>query len=307
MAMNPMQRKANNSFLLGIFVTLLFTGVIIAILFMQMSKMKSAENQRLAQLKTVYVASSDIESGNVMNVQMLKQVDADAAVVPADAITTKDINDESEENKTIAKIAIKSGTIVTAEMLSESENPTTDDLRTQEYGVIVIPTQIKTGDYVDVRLRLPNGQDYIVVSKKEVTIPQIDGVDSETMIHMDLKEDETLTISNAIVEAFMMRGSYLYATTYVEAGLQAQATPTYVPNAEVQALVYKNPNIVNEAKNSLIKRYNENVEVRQNYINSEINKTEPDEIKSQVEENVQREIEAVQTERAKYLNALSLE
>ena len=32
MAMNPMQRKANNSFLLGIVITLLITGTIIGFL-----------------------------------------------------------------------------------------------------------------------------------------------------------------------------------------------------------------------------------------------------------------------------------
>lgn len=307
MAMNPMQRKANNSFLLGIFVTLLLTGVIIAILFMQLSKLKTAENERLAQLKTAYVANADIESGNVMNVEMLKQVDADASVVPADAITTKTINDESEENKTIAKIDIKAGTIITEAMLAESDNPLTDDLRTQEYGVVMLPTQIKDGDYIDVRLRLPNGQDLIVISKKEVTIPKIDGVDSETMIHVNLKEDEILAMSNSIVEAYIMKGAYLYATTYVEAGIQTQAIPTYVPNAEVQALVYKDPNIVNEAKNALIKRYNENVDTRQNYINNELKKVDEEATKTQIEQGVQAEGDAAKTERAKYLNALSLQ
>ena len=35
MAMNPMQRKANNYLLIGVLVTLLITGSIIAILVMQ--------------------------------------------------------------------------------------------------------------------------------------------------------------------------------------------------------------------------------------------------------------------------------
>ena len=36
MATNPMQRKARNSFLLGMLVMLLITGIVIAILFMQL-------------------------------------------------------------------------------------------------------------------------------------------------------------------------------------------------------------------------------------------------------------------------------
>ena len=37
MATNPMQRKARNSFLLGILVTLIISGIIIAFLFIQLN------------------------------------------------------------------------------------------------------------------------------------------------------------------------------------------------------------------------------------------------------------------------------
>ena len=40
MAMNPMQRKANNYLLIGIFGTLLVTGAIIVFLFMQINTLK---------------------------------------------------------------------------------------------------------------------------------------------------------------------------------------------------------------------------------------------------------------------------
>ena len=41
------------------------------------------------------------------------------------------------------------------------------DVRTQEYNMITLLSQLQTGDFVDIRLRLPSGQDYIVVSKKQ--------------------------------------------------------------------------------------------------------------------------------------------
>ena len=40
MATNPMQRKARNSFLLGIIVTLIITGVVIALLMLQLKNYK---------------------------------------------------------------------------------------------------------------------------------------------------------------------------------------------------------------------------------------------------------------------------
>lgn len=53
-------------------------------------------------------------------------------------------------------------------MVQESDDKTTADIRKQEYNTIILPTQIQSGDYIDVRLRLSNGVDYIVVSKKKL-------------------------------------------------------------------------------------------------------------------------------------------
>ena len=46
MATNPMQRKARNSFLLGVVLTLLITGIIIAFLFIQLKNYKEKVHQQ---------------------------------------------------------------------------------------------------------------------------------------------------------------------------------------------------------------------------------------------------------------------
>lgn len=51
MAINPMQRKAQNSFLLGILVTLLITGLIIGFLVLQLTKLTKAQKEAEAALK----------------------------------------------------------------------------------------------------------------------------------------------------------------------------------------------------------------------------------------------------------------
>ena len=48
MAKNPMQRKAQNSFLLGMLITLLITGIIIAFLILQLTKL--TKDQKKAEL-----------------------------------------------------------------------------------------------------------------------------------------------------------------------------------------------------------------------------------------------------------------
>ena len=61
MAVNPMQRKANNSFLLGILITLLITGVIIAILLLQLSKLNKQIKTETASRVYGYMVTSDVK------------------------------------------------------------------------------------------------------------------------------------------------------------------------------------------------------------------------------------------------------
>ena len=63
---------------------------------------------------------------------------------------------------------------------------------------------------------LPNGQDFIVVSKKEVTIPVVGGTDSSDTLNVNLSEDEILHMSSAIVDAASLNGAKLYATKYTD-------------------------------------------------------------------------------------------
>ena len=55
MASNPMQRKSRNSFLLGIIVTLLITGVVIAFLFLQLKQKSDQIKEAEAAQRKVYI------------------------------------------------------------------------------------------------------------------------------------------------------------------------------------------------------------------------------------------------------------
>ena len=167
-----------------------------------------------------------------------------------------------------------------------------------------LESQIAQDDYIDVRLRLPNGLDYIVVSKKRVEIPQINGVDSENTIWIKLTEDETLAMSNAIVEAYKLEGAVLYTAKYVEPGTQEKATPTYIPSAEVVNLVTQNPNVVQEAKTAMYNRYQQFTSNRNN-INSQLSAVDEDEAKSRVTSGTTTEVTTAQDQRKSYLDALA--
>ena len=299
MATNPMQKKARNSFVLGILVTVVVMGLIVALLLMQLVKLKEEEEKRQSRQVNVYALNTDVKSGDTIDTSMLKKVTTEASASPKNAANLGVITE-----KTIAKIDLTAGTIITEPMLTESDNILTSDVRVQEYNMLKLATQITSNDYIDIRLRMPSGLDYIVASKKRVEVPQIDGVESLNTIWVKLTEDETLAMSNAIVEAYKMEGAILYTTKYVEPGTQEKATPTYVPSAETVNLITQNPNVVEEAKQAMYKRYNDFTSIRNN-INAEVSNVEYDDAIDNVNTGVTEEVTKAQEQRQSYLDALA--
>ena len=365
MATNPMQRKARNSFLLGMLVMLLISGIIIALLFMQLMSKIQEENEELSNSVKAYVLNQNVKSGQVITTDMLTLQTVNRTLVPSNAtsdislienyalqdkegndIYTKYItNDEGEQegvlyitidgneyrveqeeqtencfitrnnNKEylelnsvplVAKVNMNANTLITTELLSKGDNVVQDDVRKQEYNMVVLPIDLTTGDYIDIRLMLPSGQDYIVVSKKEVEIPSIGGVDSEDTIWVNLSEDEILHMSCAIIDAYQINGAKLYATKYTEPGMQAAATPTYPINESTSRLLENDPNILERAMQELSARYRDNnsATLRNEYINSAIN-AQADQTQTNIQTNMQESITNSQNSRKEYLDSLS--
>ena len=357
MATNPMQRKARNSFLLGMLVMLLISGIIIALLFIQlMNKMKEDQEELKASVKA-YTLNQDVKSGQVITTDMLTLQTVNKNLVPSNdtsdisvienyALQDKEGNDiytkyrnnepslyitkdnteyqvkqedtgnyyiEKNGNKEylelnsvplVAKVDMNKNTLITTELISKSDNIVQDDVRRQEYNMIVLPADLTTGDYIDIRLMLPSGQDYIVVSKKEVEIPNIGGVDSSDTIWVNLSEDETLHLSCAIVDAFKINGAKLYATKYTEAGMQEAAKVTYVMTQEATKLLENDPNILERAMNEIRSRYNSTATLRNDYINKEI-ENQGDQAQTNYQTNMSDSVTNSKNTRKEYLDSLS--
>lgn len=298
MAMNPMQRKANNSFLLGVVITILITGAIIAFLIFQLANLNKEMEESQANKVYGYVVIGTIKSGTEITAANLRAVEMNIDGSTSTIYSSQ--NGMPFPTGLKAKVDLNPGTIVTSDITYEDE-ALGNDVRSQEYNVIQLTSQLQTGDYIDVRLRTPDGRDLIVISHKEVTIPTILGVDSTNCIWMDLTEEETLLMSCAIVESYQMNGAKLYTAKYVEPGIQNAATPTYEPNDETITLINNDPNIVQEAKNELITRYNANRDTIRPGIDSA---TGHEDAQDNVVEKTEEEITSLQEERELYIESL---
>ena len=290
MGANPMQKMKRNSILMGLIIGLVIGLILCVIVYWFLTSGASTGLTTTGDTVTVCILNKTVKSGSEITASdiITKKVSKDAA--PADA-TTGVING-------VAKIDLYAGTVLGASMLNTTNDVLTADLREQEYNMITLPSNLTTGDFIDIRLQLPNGGDYIVISKKQVV-----NCNSST-VWLKMKEDEILTMSNAIVEYYIMAGSKLYATKYTDPGTQTASIPTYCPNAEVVALISGNKNITSQITDGE-GRFSEALKsLRNSVINKELNNYSDTRLEN-IEQNIQEEIKSLKESREAYFGTLN--
>lgn len=300
MAMNPMQRRARNSFLTGMLVTLIVMAIVVVLLLYRINQLNEDKERMLSLQSKYYVVAEDIKSGDQITTDNIKQEVVQSTISKDENLTEEDfyeVDDEGNEFliEYVSKLDLPAGTIITKNMVTEVGNELTSDQRIQEYNMIVLPTQLVDGDYIDIRFSLPSGADFIVLSKKKVLQCNTD------TIWIKMREEEILTLNNAIVEAYQAAGSKLYATTYVEAGMQESSIPTYPVNQAVMSLIERNPNILQEARNALVNRYNTQAqgESRINQIDSAVIQNS-----EAIQQGIQTEVTTMKSAREQFITEL---
>lgn len=258
MAMNPMQRKARNSFLFGFLIAIIVSAIIVGLLFVKIKGLnqeieKMREKERIA-MKDVYTVTQEVKAGE--SVRYLTTMTVAAEKAPANAITDDNLDDYAETNQKgeiltdssgnisyqmKAKVAITPNTIMTTDMVEKSSEAGT--YRMVECNMISLPSKLVTGDYIDVRLACPDGPDFIVLSKVKIE-------DSNaSTIWLKLSEGQLMLLGSATLESYIIEGTKLYATQYANEA-QAALNVTYVPNANAKNMIAAN-SLTNEDKEIL--------------------------------------------------------
>lgn len=203
-----------------------------------------AANQRF-----VYEAVVDIEAGTYVTEEMLLY----KKVYTGQSSNT--FIDKDDLGK-VALISIPRGAYVQKSMVQD-EN-VRDDVREVDYSCIQLSSHVNTNDTIDIRIVYPNGENYIVLSKKVVKECSEDKV----LCYLWLTEEEILSMSSAIVDAYLYSGAYLYSTKYIESTLQEASIVNYQPSLASQELIQNNPNIVEVAAKALSKTLRKELENR---------------------------------------------
>ncbi|ANF95714.1 SAF domain-containing protein [Paenibacillus bovis] len=182
----------------------------------------------------IVVTTAELKAGDQIQKQNISVAFVSKQGAPANAVT-----DPSQLIGKIVKINIGKATPLTSSMVY-AEEATPRDLRSKEYTVVQLPTKLQQGDFVDVRIGFPNGNDYIVLSKKKVE--DLAG----TTVWYNINESEILAMSSAIVDAYL-QGARLYAISYADPYMQDKAIPNYPANRDVINLIQSDPNVLEKA------------------------------------------------------------
>lgn len=295
MATNPIQKERNNAIILGAVIGLIIGAVLTLLVGMIINPdiLSISGTSKDAKVE-VSVLNKDIKSGNEITSNDVSIIKVQESMVSTDYVVNGTIKTGST-----AKVNLAAGTVLAKSMINEPTETVKNDVRQQEYNMISLPTALKNNDFVDIRLLLPSGQDFIVIAKKRVVNC------NDTTIWMNLDEEETLAMSNAIVEHYIMLGSKLYATRYTDAGLQNQTTVTYTPNQAVTLLISGNANIPADKKSNGQGRYIQALkDLRNSTINSELNKYDETGLKN-LETKIEEEIKNLKEARSLYFSNLN--
>lgn len=131
------------------------------------------------------------------------------ALVPVVVKTESDffVPDKSDLLGKHLSAETKAGIMITDSMVYEA-GAQTGSIRTYLYDYIVLPEGITAQDQFDIRIRFPDGEDYIVATGKRVESM----VDTGAFIHAT--EEENIMLSSAWADAAVYEGTKIYASLY---------------------------------------------------------------------------------------------
>lgn len=173
--------------------------------------------------------------------QIIGETAIQPITVPSSLVGEAYITNMSQIVGKYCKVNIVPGTPITSDLLMTELYD--DTLRDVDISVNSWVVGMRVGDYVDLNITFPYGEDYIVLPRKRV---QYIG---DKTIKMYLTEEEWHTYQSALVDYYLhaSEGARLYLKKYVEPGVQPTATAYYAASDAVRTIMKADPNVVSRA------------------------------------------------------------
>lgn len=254
----------------GILIVSIFFVLVIAMLCMlgmnSINKYKStieSQNQQITDLEASltdigplikgYVVTTDVRAGEQITEENLDTIIMEVSVpeklnlgLPESTENgdTTVIQVKADLIDKYFKIGLKEGTVITVEdIVSEKIDNTW-----RYYDMILdeTPIGITAGDYVDIRISFPFGEDFIAMSHKKVQ--EI----NSGILKLIVDEQDIVAYNSMLLDKALYGGVKIYAIKYVDGGAQVGAENFYPVQTNLSEISVLDPNILEEVKQEMV-------------------------------------------------------
>ena len=179
----------------------------------------------------IFRVSQSVNQGTLFNPALVEVVP-----IPESLLHERYVRNPSLLQGAIWRIPMAAGGIITYDMLVfEPIHPT------DRFHVVTVNSftpSLITGSFVDVRMITPEGIDFVVLPRMRVVNIYTSGLE------MVLSETQWMIYLGAIIDRALNPGTVLYASMYVDPGLQPPLYATYVPPRHIVEFMNINRNML---------------------------------------------------------------
>lgn len=198
---------------------------------------------------TCYTVASAVMAGDEITEELLEPM-----TMLASDINDQYITDIDSVLGKYFKIGMSNGTPLLTDMVMSEQ--VRDDMRDVDIYVDRWTVGLTVGDYVDINITMPYGDDYYVLAHKRIMAI------GENTLKLYLTAGEWETYQGALVDYYLNQeyGCTLYAQKYIEPGIQQSAVTFYTPPSNIAALIQKNPNVIEKEELASITTWRSSIE-----------------------------------------------
>lgn len=222
-------------------------------------------DEDIGELINSYVLKESVRVGDILNEEMFEAVTIPEKVAYTNKeveVETVDANGKTVKTTELQKalsvvtnlnsvlgkkfrIDLDQGAILMNDFIIDE--PVKNDERKYQLVLDRLPTDLQVYDYVDLRIQLTYGQDFIAISHKRV-----EDLDLENnLITFIFNENEINTYNSMLLDRAMYNNVEVYALKYIDTTSQTAAESYYPVNKNIAEILAINPNIINTVKKEM--------------------------------------------------------
>lgn len=219
--MSQIRKRLIYGILIGAGIGIIGIGITVAIAVNTVNSYKNGTNKEyIAKYTTeVVMLNRDVVQGETIKEDMLTKARVHKSAAPTDQAGYGAVGK-------IAKYNIPANIPLINSMFGD--NIVSVDERIQEVSSVMLPTGLSEGEYIDIKIKMASGLEYVVIP--QIKVQKMSG----TTVWLYLDEEELYLLNSAIVDTYLSDGVTLYGVRYVDPTTQIKLDENAAEKAKIK-------------------------------------------------------------------------